>query len=84
MTTTQERIVAGKDRYGAHLMIGEFRSAMPSIEVATQLAVAPSLIALVEGLLEDVANNDGGVKMNLYWQGQARAALAAAQTKVTA
>lgn len=50
METTAKHtpIHAGKDRFGAFLMIGDFRSAMPSIEVATQLAAAPELLKALE------------------------------------
>lgn len=54
-------IHAGKDRYGAYLMIGDFRSAMPSAEVATQLSAAPELLEALEQIVESYEKTRGEV-----------------------
>jgi len=41
-------IEAGKDRYGAHVLIDDFRSAMPSIEIAHMFAAAPAMMSALE------------------------------------
>ncbi|MBU6162902.1 MAG: hypothetical protein KGO50_17480 [Myxococcales bacterium] len=74
---TQTRIEAGKDRYGAYLMIGDFRSAMPSIEIAKQLAVAPTLLESLEGVVA-LIDADARIGESRYVT-KARAAIAAAR-----
>lgn len=59
MTTTERpMMLAGNDRYGPSLMIDDFRCAMPSVEIATQLAASgdmfdalENLVALTRGLI---------------------------------
>lgn len=73
----QHAYTAGKDRYGAYLMIGDFRSAMPSIEVATQLAANPALLEAVGELID--ANRSGDRAKRSQATQKARAAIAAAR-----
>lgn len=67
--------VAGKDRFGAYLMIDDFRCAMPSVEVATKLSAAFCLHHAAELSLRTFNSGE--------WPGPACRALEAAIAKAT-
>jgi hypothetical protein len=49
-TATKSCITAGQDRYGAFLMIDDYRCAMPSLEWANKFAALPDVLAACKAI----------------------------------
>lgn len=56
MTTTVTYVKAGTDRFGSHVMFDDYRSAMPSPELAGTVEAGTRLMFDIRELLE-LANN---------------------------